>query len=109
MTDALPNPGQSQGGESLSARIGAWMNRAGGFLGKTGFALFMAAAAIAALVAASVIGLMLAIAALFLSLAYGFRRSLRKSQRAARAPDQTLDATQTADGWVVEPQGFSRG
>ncbi len=108
MTDALPNPGHSQGGESLAARVGAWMNRAGGFLGKTGFALFMAAAAIAALVAASVIGLMLAIAALFLSLAYGFRRSLRKSER-ERATGQTLDATQTADGWVVEPQGFSRG
>lgn len=101
MTDALPEPG-------FGARIGAWMSRAGGFLSKTGFALFMLAAAVAAFVAASVIGLMLAIAALFLSVAYGFRRSLKKSQR-GRVDEQTLDATQTADGWVVEPHGLSRG
>lgn len=99
MTEALGEPG-------FGTRLGASLNRAGALLGKAGFGLFMLAAAIAALVAASLIGLMVAIAALFLSIAYGVGRSRRSASR--DADSQTLEARQTADGWVIEPQGFSR-
>jgi hypothetical protein len=100
MTDALEQPG-------LGTRLGATLHRAGAVLGKAGFVLFMLAALVAALVAASLIGLMVAIAALFLSIAYGVGRSRRTAR--AQAQDDTLEARQTADGWVIEPQGFTRG
>lgn len=100
MTNTLGEP-------DFGARFGGMLQRAGGFLGKAGFGLFMLAAAIAALVAASVIGLMVAIAALFLSVAYGVGRSRRKAR--AQVDAQTLDARETADGWVIEPHGYSRG
>lgn len=99
MTDTLGQPG-------FGARFGAGLHRAGGMLGKAGFGLFMLAAAIAALVAASLIGLMVAIAALFLSIAHGLGRSGKTARRDAEA--QTLEARETADGWVIEPQGFTR-
>lgn len=89
---------ETLGNSDIGARLQAGLQRFGAFLGKAGFGLFLIAAAIAALVATTFIGLMLAIAAVFLTVAHGFARPRRKQQR----DDGTLEARQTADGWVIE-------
>ena len=88
---------ETLGHSDIGARLQAGLQRFGAFLGKAGFGLFLIAAAVAALVATTFIGLMLAIAAVFLTLAHGFARPRRK-----REDDGTLEARQTADGWIIE-------
>lgn len=86
---------EAMGHGDFGARLQLALRRLGGFLGKAGFGLFLLAAAIAALVATTFIGLMLAIAAVFLTLAHGFRRP-------RNTDSDTLEARRTADGWVIE-------
>jgi hypothetical protein len=78
--------------------LGLWLQRAGGFLARAGFGFFVLIAAFAALLATTVIGLAIAIAALFLT----FARRSRRSE-----PSDTLEARETADGWVIEPGSYS--
>ncbi len=92
------------------SRIGAAMHRAGLWLGRVGFGLFLLLAAGAALLATTFIGVLLAIAAVFLTLTYGrrARAHVRKTQAAARSSETsgdmtTLEARRTPDGWVIEP------
>jgi hypothetical protein len=91
------------------SRISAWMQKAGLWLGRAGFGLFLLLAAGAALLATTFIGVLLAIAAVFLTLTHGrrVRAQMRKAQvrKAQAAPQEpvTLDARRTADGWVIEP------
>jgi len=73
------------------------------FMGRAGFALFIVAAIGIALVATTFIGLMVAVAAIFLSFAYQLGRGSR-ANRASSDPN-TLEAQQTANGWVIEPHG----
>ena len=88
---------ETMGQPDIGARVYLALQRLGGFLGKAGFGLFLLAAAIAALVATTFIGLMLAIAAAFLAFAHGIGRARRKDAAA-----DTLEARQTADGWIIE-------
>lgn len=97
MTETLDN-------QDLSRRFVLALQGAGRFLGKAGFGIFVLFAAFAALIATTLIGLMLAIAAVFLTFAHRFSRK----RRAAEQDEQTLEARQTADGWVIEPNGFGR-
>ncbi|HEV7691786.1 MAG TPA: hypothetical protein VGO52_13210 [Hyphomonadaceae bacterium] len=90
---------ETLGQHDMSHRLAAGLQRFGAMLGKVGFGLFLIAAAIAALVATTFIGLMLAIAAVFLTFAHSLMRPRRK---AAQNEDGTLEARQTADGWVIE-------
>lgn len=85
----------------MSRRAGLALQGFGRFLGKAGFGLFVLLAAFAALVATTVIGLALAIAAVFLSFAVGRRRKAAETA-------ETLEARQTADGWVIEHNSFGR-
>ena len=92
------------------SRIGAAMQRAGLWLGRVGFGLFLLLAAGAALLATTFIGVLLAIAAVFLTLTYGrrARAHIRKTQARAQAAEKsgeltTLEAHRTPDGWVIEP------
>jgi len=89
---------ETLGQNDMSHRLAAGLQRFGAMLGKVGFGLFLLAAAIAALVASAFIGLMLAIAAVFLTFAHSVMRPRRK----AKADDGTLEARQTADGWIIE-------
>jgi hypothetical protein len=82
----------------MGARLYMALQRLGGFLGKAGFGLFLVFAAVAALVATTFIGLLLAIAAVFLTFAHGIGRPHRRNDG---DPD-TLEARNTADGWVIE-------
>ncbi|MDP3739712.1 MAG: hypothetical protein Q8R02_20155 [Hyphomonadaceae bacterium] len=88
---------ETMGQPDIGARFHLALQKLGGFLGKAGFGLFLIAAAIAALVATTFIGLMLAIAAAFLTFAHGISRPRRKD-----AASDTLEARQTADGWIIE-------
>jgi hypothetical protein len=88
---------ETLGHSDIGARFHLALQRLGGFLGKAGFGLFLLVAAVTALVATTFIGLMLAIAAIFLSFAHGIGRSRRRD-----GDSDTLEARQTADGWVIE-------
>jgi Protein of unknown function (DUF2613) len=90
---------ETLGNNDMGARFAAGLRRFGAMLGKAGFGLFLLAAAIAALIASAFIGLMLAIAAVFLTFAHSLMRPRRK---AAQNEDGTLEARQTADGWIIE-------
>ena len=90
---------ETLGNNDMGARFAAGLQRFGAVLGKAGFGLFLLAAAIAALIASAFIGLMLAIAAVFLTFAHSLMRPRRK---AGQTDDGTLEARQTADGWVIE-------
>lgn len=92
---------ETLGHSDVAGRLNALLHRAGGFLGKAGFALFVIFAIVAALVATTFIGILLAIAAVFLTIAHGMGRSARR-----KAEETTLEARRTADGWVIEPNGF---
>jgi uncharacterized membrane protein len=91
MTETLAN-------SDIGARLHMALQKLGGFLGKVGFGLFLLAAAVAALVATTFIGLMLAIAAVFLTFAHSIGRPRRRPQ----GDPNTLEARNTADGWVIE-------
>ena len=86
---------ETLGHHDFLSRAASWLQKAGGFLGKAGFGLFLIVAAIAALVATTFIGLMLAIAAVFLTFAHGIGRPRKKAS-------DTLEARNTADGWIIE-------
>jgi hypothetical protein len=92
MTETLDN-------SDFAGRLNAFLHRAGGFLGKAGFGLFMLFAAFAALIATTFIGILLAFAAVCLTIAH----SLGRGRRKASGDPNTLEATRTADGWVIEP------
>lgn len=101
MTDAMEH------NDPLS-RLSAGMQRAGLWLGRAGFGLFLLLAAGAALLATTFIGVLLAIAAVFLTLTHGRRvrrAARRQAQQRAAAPSEpaTLEARRTPDGWVIEP------
>ncbi len=90
------------------SRISAGLQKAGLWLGRAGFGLFLLLAAGAALLATTFIGVLLAIAAVFLTLTH--RRRMRRKAAPAAAPSQrpssepaTLEARRTPDGWVIEP------
>ncbi len=90
---------ETLGQSDIAARLQAGLQKVGALLGKAGFGLFLLAAAIAALVATTFIGLMLAIAAVFLTFAHGIARPRRKPANESPA---TLEARNTADGWIIE-------
>jgi hypothetical protein len=89
---------ETLGHHDFGARMHVALQRLGGFLGKAGFGLFLLFAAVAALVATTFIGLLLAIAAVFLTFAHGIGRTRRRDD----ADPNTLEARNTADGWVIE-------
>ena len=89
---------ETLGSHDIGVRLQLALRRLGGLLGKVGFALFLLAAAIAAIVATTFIGILLAVAAVFLTFAHSFGR---KSRRQDADPD-TLEARRTGDGWVIE-------
>jgi hypothetical protein len=89
---------ETLGHHDFGARLYLALQKLGGFLGKAGFGLFLLFAALAALVATTFIGLLLAIAAVFLTFAHGIGRSRRREE----ADPNTLEARNTADGWVIE-------
>jgi hypothetical protein len=88
---------ETLGHSDLGARLAGALQRFGGILGKTGFGLFLIAAAVATLVAAGFVALMLAIAAVFLTFAQGITR-----KRQPPGDPNTLEARNTADGWIIE-------
>lgn len=102
MTETLGQSGM--GGNDLGHRLAAGLQRFGALLGKTGFGLFLLAAAVAALVASAFIGLMIAIAAVFLTFAHTVMRPRRQAGQdgSAMAEEGALEARRTADGWVIE-------
>jgi hypothetical protein len=86
--------------------IADMLRRAGAFMGRAGFGIFLAVAAVIALLATTVIGVTLLIAVVFLGFARGNGRKVA-ARREAR-PDQrpeTLETRRTPDGWVIEPYG----
>ena len=89
---------ETLGHHDFGARLYLALQKLGGFLGKAGFGLFLLFAALAALVATTFIGLLLAIAAVFLTFAHGIGRPRRRDD----ADPNTLEARNTADGWVIE-------
>jgi hypothetical protein len=99
------------GNAHFSARMGHALHSVALFIKRAGFGLFLLAAGITAVVATTFIGLVLVVGAVFLSLAYGFGRSSRRGQSShgdgQSSEPGTLEARRTADGWVIEPNGFS--
>jgi hypothetical protein len=88
------------------ASLGRAAQRAGLWLGRAGFGLFLLLAAAAAVLATTFVGVLLAIAAVFLAFTQRRRRRLaRVAARRARshADAGTLEARRTPDGWVIEP------
>jgi len=107
MNSVYDERGSGSGGDA-----GTWiwrvLDRAGSFLGKIGFGLFLLLALGATLVATTFVGIMLALAAGFLTFTHrlGRKRSSRSSSGAEateQGPPPTLEAHRTADGWVTEP------
>ncbi len=90
---------ETLGHNDFGKRLNLALKSFGGFLAKAGFGLFLLVAAFAALVATTFIGLMLAIAAVFLTFA---RPRRKQAKQAAATGTSTLEATRTADGWVIE-------
>lgn len=88
---------ETLGNSDFGARLNLAVQKLGGFLGKAGFGLFLLAAAVAALVATTFIGLMLAFAAIFLTFGHAISRPRRR-----QGDPNTLEARNTADGWVIE-------
>lgn len=93
----MPLSLDSSGAGSLIARF---FKRVGVALGRVGFGIFLALAALVALLATTVVGLMLAVAAVCI----GFAARLGGRGDSSRA----LEARRTADGWVVEPHSARR-
>jgi hypothetical protein len=91
MTDSLPLQ-TSRSFADMLRRFGAWTAR-------IGFGFMLAVAAVIAVLATTVVGLTLALAALFLKI--GLSPRLQPARVRARN-DGTLEARQTADGWVIE-------
>ncbi|MBU6320557.1 MAG: hypothetical protein KGS00_12990 [Alphaproteobacteria bacterium] len=87
----------------VGSLIASLFKRVGIALGRVGFGIFLALAALAALLATTVVGLMLAVAAVCIGFAarLGGRGGRGDSARA-------LEARRTADGWVVEPHSARR-
>lgn len=83
--------------------IADMLRRAGAFMGRAGFGLFLFVAGVIAVLATTVIGVSLLIAVVFLGLTRGAGRKAAPRREAAR-PD-TLEARHTPDGWVIEPYG----
>lgn len=83
--------------------IARFFKRLGVALGKIGFGVFLALAALAALLATTIVGVMLGVAAVCIGFA------ARLGGRGARADSRhALEARRTADGWVVEPHSARR-
>ncbi|MEM6626202.1 MAG: hypothetical protein AAGB25_00955 [Pseudomonadota bacterium] len=104
----------TQAAPDLFARISFYAKRLTSWAARAGFGVFVVAAAGVALLATTLLGLFLALAALFLKAAHSFGRGGGRSNAnprggASARPDRrpvgdTLDATQTPDGWVIDPQ-----
>lgn len=87
------------------SRLTDLLDRAGRFLGRIGFGLFLVLAVGATVIATTFVGILLALAAGFLTLTHKLGRRSRKPREteAESGPPPTLEAHRTADGWVTEP------
>lgn len=109
MNSVYDDSGSGSGGDA-GAWISRMLDRAGGFLGKIGFGLFLLLAVGATLVATTFVGILLALAAGFLTFTHRLGRKRSPSAKSTRSADEreqgpppTLEAHRTADGWVTEP------
>ena len=107
MNSVYDESGSGSGGDA-GARLSRMLDRAGSFLGKIGFGLFLLLALGATLVATTIVGIMLALAAGFLTVTQKLGRKRSPDDPAGaddvdHGPPPTLEAHRTADGWVTEP------
>jgi hypothetical protein len=100
MTDTLEH-------SDIQARLANALHAVARFIRRAGVVLLLLAAGLTAVVATTFIGLVLVVGAVFLSLAYGFGRPARRTTARPEGTPGTLEARRTADGWVIEPNGFS--
>ena len=95
------NSAYDNSGNGAGAAIAGMFDRAGRFLGRIGFGLFLLLAVGATLVATTFVGILLALAAGFLAFTHKLgsrRRNAASTPDAAEGPPPTLEAHRTADG-----------